>query len=341
MKTANVIEVFMNDDNPYELSSILVNIKNGGSNHSIQRKAIPLNPTSYAVPIVGEQVYVIRAESSNSSLGNSGDGQYYYINSLASHCNLNINIFPDLHAIGPSNIGNDYDQVSLGVPNVSSGLSNKPKLGEGFSENDTVQPIQPFVGDVIHQGRFGQSIRFGYTPITINSSKKPTWKSADAKAPITIIRNGGEDSTYNKFTIEDINDDDSSIWLGSKQTIGLKPSNGFSLGVIPQNVYNKPQLVFNSDRVVINSKSDSVLISGAKSVNISTPSWKADMDVMFNQIEALKNQIQAINNALIPLASGLTAIPLTTAVGTPLTNATARITTELVKITTQLQLMKQ
>ena len=138
MKTANVIEVFMNDDNPYELSSILVNIKNGGSNHSIQRKAIPLNPTSYTVPVVGEQLYVIRAESSNSSLGNSGDGQYYYINPLASHCNLNVNIFPNLHAIGPSNVGSDYGQVSLGVPNVSSGLSNKPKLGEGFSENDKV-----------------------------------------------------------------------------------------------------------------------------------------------------------------------------------------------------------
>ena len=331
----------MNDDNPYELSSILVNIKNGGSNHSIQRKAIPLNPTSYTVPVVGEQVYVIRAESSNSSLGNSGDGQYYYINPLASHCNLNVNIFPNLHAIGPSNAGSDYGQVSLGVPNVSSGLSNKPKLGEGFSENDKVQPIQPFVGDVIHQGRFGQSIRFGYTPTTINSSKKPTWKSTDSKAPITIIRNGGEDSTYNKFTIEDINEDDSSIWLGSKQTIGLTPSNSFTLGVTPTNLYKNPQIVLNSDRIVLNSKSDSVLISGDKSVNVSTPNWKADMDVIFSQLEELKNQVLAINNALIPLGAGLSGIPLTAPLGAPLTQATSQVATKLIEITTQLTLMKQ
>lgn len=341
MKTANVIEVFMKDDNPFELSSILVNIKQGGSSYSTTRKAIPLNPTSYSVPVVGEQVYIIRAQSNSSSISKRADEQYYYINPLASHCNLNLNLLPDLHATGPSKIGGDYNEVSLGVPNVSSTFSNNPKLGEGFESADKVQPIQPFVGDVIQQGRFGQSIRFGYTPSVTNSSKKPSWTSTDVSSPITILRNGGARSEYNKFTIEDVNEDDTSIWMTSKQKVGLTPSNGFSLGVLPVGQYSNPQLILNSERVVINSKSDSVLISGNKSVNVSTSNWKADMDTMFNQIEALKNQIQAINNALIPLASGLTAIPLTTAVGTPLTNATARITTELVKITTQLELMKQ
>ena len=223
MKTANVVEVFMNDDNPFELSSILVNVKNGSSDHSQLRKAIPLNPTSYTVPVVGEQVYVIRAQSSNSSLANAGEGQYYYINPLASHCNLNINLLPNLHAIGQNGIGGDYDEVSLGVPNISSTLSTKEKLGEGFESNDKVQPIQPFVGDVIQQGRFGQSIRFGYTPNVSNSSKKPSWTSIDTSSPITIMRNGGAKSEYNKFTIEDVNEDDTSIWMTSKQKVSLKP----------------------------------------------------------------------------------------------------------------------
>lgn len=339
MKTANVVEVFMNDDNPLELSSILVNVKNGSSDHSQLRKAIPLNPTSYTVPVVGEQVYVIRAQSSNSSLGNAGEGQYYYINPLASHCNLNINLLPNLHAIGETGVGGDYDEVSLGVPNISSTLSTKEKLGEGFESNDKVQPIQPFVGDVIQQGRFGQSIRFGYTPNVTNSSKKPSWTSTDTSSPITIMRNGGAKSEYNKFTIEDVNEDDTSIWMTSKQKVSLKPSNGFSLGVLPIGQYSNPQLILNSDRVVINSKSDSVLISGNKSVNVSTPNWKADMDVMFNQIEQLKNQLNALTTQVNVMAGALNAA--TAGALTPVQTQLGTITSNLIRVTTQLELMKQ
>jgi len=333
MKTANVVEVFMNDDNPYELSSILVNVKNGSSDHSQLRKAIPLNPTSYTVPVVGEQVYVIRVQSSNSSLGNAGESQYYYINPIASHCNLNINLLPNLHAIGQSGVGGDYNEVSLGVPNISSTLSTKEKLGDGFESNDKVQPIQPFVGDVIQQGRFGQSIRFGYTPNVTNSSNKPSWTSTESSSPITIMRNGGAKSEYNKFTIEDINEDDSSMWLTSKQKVSLKPSNGFSLGVLPIGQYSNPQLILNSDRVVINSKSDSVLISGNKSVNVSTPNWKADMDTMFTQLEE-------ITNSLISLSSKMATITATPPL-TPLAAPFAELSTKATQIKTQLTLMKQ
>ena len=334
MKTANVIEVFMKDDNPFELSSILVNIKQGGSSYSTTRKAIPLNPTSYSVPVVGEQVYIIRAQSNSSSISKRADEQYYYINPLASHCNLNLNLLPDLHATGPSKIGGDYNEVSLGVPNVSSTFSNNPKLGEGFESADKVQPIQPFVGDVIQQGRFGQSIRFGYTPSVTNSSKKPSWTSTDVSSPITILRNGGARSEYNKFTIEDVNEDDTSIWMTSKQKVGLKPSNGFSLGVLPVGQYSNPQLILNSDRVVINSKSDSVLISGKKSVNVSTPNWKADMDTIFSQLEAITDVLLELGPQLTGAANGGGPVPTLQTAGPKLISAATQIKS-------QLTLMKQ
>ena len=126
--------------------------------------------------------------------------------------------------------------------------------------------------------------------------------------------------------------------MTSKQKVSLKPSNGFSLGVIPVGQYSNPQLILNSDRVVINSKSDSVLISGDKSVNISTTNWKADMDIIFSQLEA-------ITDALIQLAPQLTSAVGASAVGpvpiATLSAAGPQLASTAAQIKTQLTLMKQ
>lgn len=338
MKYAQVLEVYLNDDaenGPYSIQALL---KESTSSQRIVAK--PLNIGDVRLPVVGEYVAIQRGPSEFTSAFGSGRRTYYYTTPVAIQSNINNNILENASRLEGSNTGGDYGTTSLGIPN-SSISSPSDKKNKEFKEVSKLSQLQPYAGDSLLQGRFGQSIRFGYTPKNADSKNQPNWSSTSNESPITILRNSTVLDGYNKFVIEDINDDDSSIWMGSRQVIGLKPAHPFSLTTNPQSSYSNPQIVINSDRVVINSKSDSVLISGKRSVNVSTSNWKADMDTMFNQIEALKNQIQAINNALIPLASGLTAIPLTTAVGTPLTNATTRITTELVKITTQLELMKQ
>ena len=339
MKYAQVLEVYLNDDaefGPYSIQALLKE-----SFRSTKIKAIPLNINQKYIPVVGEYVCVQKAPSDRMSTFGYGQTVFYYSNPVSLQGNVNSNILLNASTLKGNNVGLDYAITALGIPNPSIGKSADNKNKE-FIEVSSLSQLQPYSGDVIHEGRFGQSIRFGYTPQNAQSSISPSWTSNDSEAPITILRNGaGNSSGYNKFVIEDVNEDSTSIWMTSKQKVSLKPSNGFSLGVLPVGQYSNPQLILNSDRVVINSKSDSVLISGGKSVNVSTSNWKADMDTMFNQIEALKNQIQAINNALIPLASGLTAIPGGQPIGLPLTNATSRITAELVKITTQLQLMKQ
>ena len=125
----------------------------------------------------------------------------------------------------------------------------------------------------------------------------------------------------------------------SQQKLQIK-TRPFSIGVVPSGIYQNPQAVLNSDRVLINSKKDSVLISGEKGVYVSTPSWKADMDKMFTQLANLEAQVTALNNALLTLAAALTALPLTTTLGVPLTSQLTPITGKLLKIKTELQLMK-
>lgn len=337
MKYARVLEVYLNDDadfGPYSIQALLKE-----SNKSQRIVAKPLNINSKNIPVVGEYVCVQKAPSDKLSPIGSGVTVFYYSDTVSLQGNVNNNILENAATLKGRSVGGDYESTSVGIPNPSTSPITDKKNKE-FKEVSNLSQLQPYSGDIIHEGRFGQSIRFGYTPKNADSKISPSWTSTTTDSPITIIRNGaGTSNGYNKFVIEDINKDDSSIWLGSKQKIGLKSSNNFTLGVIPTGTYKNPQIILNSDRVVINSKSDSVLISGKKSVNVSTTNWKADMDTMFNQIEQIKNQLNALNTQISTLVNAVN--PVTFGALTPVGVQLGNITGNIAKITTQLTLMKQ
>ena len=338
MKLGTVVGVYLSDDTYENFNSITVSLRDRGSKNLL--RCTPLDTNSRKIPVIGEQVYVLVGNSDEAS-GASNSTKNYYLSTVGIQNNVNHNALPKLTKAEGSSVPN-FSQVSNGIP-IQGSTDNKIDFGIGFVEDSSISQLQPFLGDVIHEGRFGQSMRFGYTPQNTKQSdnkikgvvNEPSWKSTDPKSPITIIRNGaGESRGYNKFVIEDINKDDSSIWLGSKQTIGLTPSNSFTLGVTPTNLYKNPQIVLNSDRIVLNSKSDSVLISGDKSVNVSTPNWKADMDVIFSQLES-------ITDALLQLAPQLTAAANA---GGPVPSLSAggpQLLSTITQVKTQLTLMKQ
>ena len=97
------------------------------------------------------------------------------------------------------------------------------KEGEYFKSNSFIRPLRPYEGDIRIEGRFGQSIRFGST---VNQEKitnpNPWSNEGNIGNPITIIRNGQyNDINNNSFDhiIEDINRDNSSVYLCSNQQI--------------------------------------------------------------------------------------------------------------------------
>ena len=338
MKLGTVISVNLSDTDSDNFNSIIVSLTDRSAVNNL--RCYPLNPNSRHIPILGEQVYVITANSDNASAA-SQSTRNYYTSIVGLQKNVNHNALPTLTNRKGTPTPN-FSQVSNGIP-IQGSADSGVDFGIGFIEDSSVSQLQPFLGDVINEGRFGQSIRFGYTPKNTKQSdnkingvvNEPSWKSIVPESPITIIRNGaGKSNGYNKFVIEDINEDDSSIWMGSQQTIGLKPSNGFSLGVTPQNVYNKPQLIFNSDRIVLNSKSDSVLISGKKSVNVSTTNWKADMDTIFSQLESITDALLQLAPAITAATAGPFPVPSLTAAGPQLLST-------ITQVKTQLTLMKQ
>ena len=332
MKYAQVLEVYLNDDNENGPYTIQAQLKESTTSKRILAK--PLSILNKTIPVVGEYVCVQKAPSDSISAVADGDTIFYYTTPVSLQGNVNNNILENATKVEGRIVGTDYATTSAGTPNVSTRTTSDPKNKE-FKVVSNLSQLQPYSGDVIHEGRFGQSVRFGYTPQNSDSKIKPSWTSTTSESPITIIRNGaGTSNGYNKFVIEDINEDDSSIWLGSKQTIGLKSSNLFTLGIVPTGLYNKSQIVLNSDRLVLNSKKDSVLISGAKSVNVSTPNWKADMDTIFSQLES-------ITDALLKLAPAITAATAGPVPVASLTAAGPQLLSTITQVKTQLQLMKQ
>lgn len=154
--------------------------------------------------------------------------------------------------------------------NAHPGKSENPDLGDDFEELADVNPMRPFEGDVIVEGRQGQSLRFS----TSVKGKTP-WEGVKKGAPIIVLSNGQipTDNGFEYIT-EDINSDFSSIYLTADQKLNLNPSQTFSIfKPTKSSEYNLNQVALTSGRIVLNSKDEHILLTskldtGIKGANI-------------------------------------------------------------------------
>ena len=343
-----VTKIELVDSDGDNLHGIEVAIKTSTGSSLTTEIAYPLDVNIKRVPVVGELVYLVKGKSSDSKTSGGGR-RYFYVTSNSLQHNINHNVLPKSVSASKGKGGSGgYSEAAAGNPE-----SNNEKDFEfeaGFDEVKDLSGLQPFSGDVLIEGRYGQSIRLGHTPSGAGTSKDPSW-SGDPTKPITIIRNHQEEGGWNKFVIEDVDKDDSSIYMTSGQTIKLTQAHSYSIGVDAANVYSNTQVLINSGRVVLNARDERVVIAGSSDVNISTPVWKAAMDNMFTQIDEIKNELNSLNEAVSAFATagavgnisnvlGVPNAPLSSAGGV-LKGKTAGIKARIAKITTELNLMKQ
>jgi hypothetical protein len=156
-------------------------------------------------------------------------------------------------------------------------------LGSTFKEKLNIHPLLPYEGDVIYEGRWGNSIRLGST--VKNSYTKNDWSEVGENGdPIVIIRNG--QTNYNNLDpwipiTEDINRDSSDIWLTSTQKIPITPGSNLTNSYNPlytteapedPRVYNKNQIVLNSGRLVFNAKDDAIILGAKTTIHLTADS---------------------------------------------------------------------
>jgi hypothetical protein len=253
-------------------------IKGGTYNSSGFAK--PYFPNFSNYPLRNELVYIFALPSSNIQEGLNQEN-YYYITPINVWSSQHHNAIPNIIANKdqPESEQRDYKQTELGSSRQVSTTPAPLDLGNYFTEKSNIKPLKKFEGDVIVESRVGSSIRFG-TTVRSNGKALSNWSTGSFNGqPITIIRNGQGQQGQVGFlpTEENINNDNSSIYLTNGQQIPLEASSTreyLSYKKIPQPIkeYSRDQIVLNSGRLVFNSIEDSILLSSAQSINLNTDS---------------------------------------------------------------------
>ena len=251
----------------------------------IEEYAYPSDPNRMPIPLYGEQVLCISQVDGTSTA--SGTSRWYYTSVVNAHGNVNNAILPFMQdkSTGETNYAAD--------PIVKSGLGASPDQ-LSFGEQDIVY-IQPFQGDVNTVDRFGSILRFSSTHLASDTTsylKKPFFTGKRKGDPFVALtcgvkeaRDGNSMSTY--YAIEDPEEDSAFIYLSSSQQFNkFKFAQGrVGAGVKSLNVYDRPQVIIGSDRLVFNARKDEILLVAKKDVKIATPKWQTSMDEFFTQME--------------------------------------------------------
>ena len=258
--------------------------------------ATPLQPFVKEFPLVNEYVLLFRGPSITDA-GPGTDPIYYYV-SLKLWNDNEQNASPDPLRDNTSPQSNKtYSEIEAGANMESSKLPTPLNLngtsGGNFIEDGDVKAVIPFAGDRILEGRFGNSIRLGATAKTEGEITNNWSKSGKEGNAITILKNGQNASITGPGFIpitEDINLDPSSIYLTSNQQIPIlvsttqvKSGEGVTIPFsrmikktpISPTSYNNPQIILNSNRLLLNSSEDSIILSSAKSTVLDSNSDSA------------------------------------------------------------------
>jgi hypothetical protein len=273
--------------------------------------AKPYDPSVRSFPLINEIVFI-------SSFPNTDIGEFtsskiaYYMSVVGIWNHPHHNAFPQNSNTLPPSQQKDYIETEIGSVRRVTDQSTEIFLGRTFVERGNIHPLLPFEGDRILEGRWGNSIRFGSTvKNTLND-----WSSIGTNGdPITIIRNGQGNQTDEGWvpTVEDINNDEASIYLTSTQKIPLEAastsySSYSSNPPIAPNEYSGKQLILNSGRLVLNTTEDHLLLSSKQSVNINAIT-SFNIDTPQSVIQSSKVLLGGIN-AVEPVLKGDTTINL-------------------------------
>jgi hypothetical protein len=329
------------------------------NNPTAKNVARPLFSNQKLYPILNELIYIIGLPSTDINRDPS-QLTFYYFQPINIWNSNHHNAIPDeiFNQQLPDSQKQDYPTVGLGAVRRVTDESTEIDLGATFKEKSNIKTLQPYEGDYILEGRWGNSIRFGST--VINSYPSNTWSSTGNNGdPLIIIRNGQYNDEKDAWvpTVEDINQDSGSIYLTTTQKINLTPAsqnyNSYSTQPTSINQYINPQIILNSGRLVFNSSQDNILLTSKKtvglnaveSVNIDTKQTIINSSQIFlggkDATESVlkgDTTVQILSDLLTELINLTTALVSVTPQGGPLVNpAATQLLPELVSIKTRLE----
>jgi len=241
--------------------------------------AKPFDISIKKIPLIGEIVYLMKGINAESSGGVIMNDNYYIQSPIAMKSNINYNAM-----IGVSNlvvVGGDLNSIQNSNDGYTNDKSKKLKTSFKYDTNEVA--LQPFEGDMLYEGRSGNSIRLSST--TENNdiySVKSSSSSGTSKVgdPILVIRNGKLPKKTNIFNVENIDMNISSIWMTQGQTLNFKNPTTIldsqsRLGIDSYNTESNKnsgnQIGVFSDRIFIVSKNKEINLLAKNGIALSTP----------------------------------------------------------------------
>ena len=244
------------------------------SGYDVTLFASPLFPNIKHYPLLEELVYLIQLPTTNIQGNLTANGYYYFppLNTWNSQHHNALPSFGNDFANNDPKQTVDYSSTQKGEVRRVTDDSTEINLGSTFKERINIHPLLPFEGDVIYEGRWGNSIRFGSTVPTSTNNWSTSGKSGD---PIVIIRNGQTNYTSDPWVpeTEKIETDLSSIYLTSTQKLSIPPittGKTFTYQAIDSKSYDKNQITLMSGRVFLGAKTDSIVLKADKPIQISS-----------------------------------------------------------------------
>ena len=236
--------------------------------------AYPLTPNIKNYPLINEIVFLITLPSAGVGLTWSAT-RSYYVNVVSLWNHPHHNAYPENSNVAPPSQVKDYTQTEAGSVRRVTDQSTEIYLGQTFFERSDIHPLLPFEGDVIQEGRWGNSIRFGSTVMNEQNNWSTVGMDGD---PIMILRNGQSPFSTDEGwipVVENINEDLSSIYSTSTQKIPLNASSTSYVSyksdppINPKEYGDESQIILNSGRLIFNTTQDHILLSSRKSINLN------------------------------------------------------------------------
>ena len=280
LEAAEVLDVIHNDDHPLF----------DGYDSIGKVKARKVN-SQFDVPI-GDLLWIKAMDTNMKQLPLIGEfvviakylDEEFYTNKLGMFNSPNSNVLPALTlSTGPSGdkAATVSDYTLHGAGGTPTSEEEKDFVFdqlESFNSDLNVKPLRQYAGDVTIEGRFGNGIRLGSNHrkgIHMANDSSDNYISSNVKIQAGLEMDAPlKETQFMKPVDEDINEDGSSIWLTTDETVALEPGSSEATthyeNFGPPSEYKGKQVHINSDRLVFNSKQEETIIFSKKDIYCNT-----------------------------------------------------------------------
>ena len=220
------------------------------------------------VPTQGDQVLLCKFGGVNYYMGpiNTTNSPNYNIDHLYRQDDVDEVVLNSSSEISPKqryNLNPDFSWQ----PNIKR-LQKKVRLSDASAVSDDSKnpnPVTRGVGDLIFEGRYGNSIRlgnrFGYPNLFISNGRNiDNFEESMGDSSLIFMTTNGSFKNYFDY---DFNIS-SNIAINSNSNEKQKRLIKFDTE------YSNPQMILSSNRLILNSRSDNVIISSNKDIEIGS-----------------------------------------------------------------------